>query len=221
MISEEKATIVIFQEPKCDTLVPTHWDDMKGSFLKLVNLSPRFREYNDVKAECVKTGINLTIVEIEQVQNETLWKNYQIQKKQMEEKNNHYNNERLLFHGTSSNSISQITTTTRDCSSMAPVQTPSVRSLQQRETALPWHQFKLHQSDHYNNERLLFHGTSSNSISQITTTTRDCSSTAPVQTPSVRSLQQRETALPWHQFKLHQSDQQSWLQSQLRRNTWS
>uniref|UniRef100_A0A673XKG9 Poly [ADP-ribose] polymerase n=1 Tax=Salmo trutta TaxID=8032 RepID=A0A673XKG9_SALTR len=92
-----------------DTLVPTHWDDMKGSFLKLVNLSPRFREYNDVKAECVKTGINLTIVEIEQVQNETLWKNYQIQKKQMEEKNNHYNNERLLlFHGTSSNSISQI-----------------------------------------------------------------------------------------------------------------
>uniref|UniRef100_A0A673YCS7 Poly [ADP-ribose] polymerase n=1 Tax=Salmo trutta TaxID=8032 RepID=A0A673YCS7_SALTR len=100
-----------------DTLVPTHWDDMKGSFLKLVNLSPRFREYNDVKAECVKTGINLTIVKIEQVQNEILWKNYQIQKKQMEEKNNHYNNERLLlFYGTSSNSISQINNHGLNCS---------------------------------------------------------------------------------------------------------
>lgn len=31
---------------------------------------------------------------------------------------------------------------------------------------------------------------------------------------------QRETAVPWHQFRIHHPDQQPWLQSQLRWITW-
>lgn len=46
--------------------------------------------------------------QIEQVQNPTLWQNYQILKKQMEAKNKHKNNEKLLFHGTRATSVDLI-----------------------------------------------------------------------------------------------------------------
>lgn len=46
--------------------------------------------------------------QIERVQNPALWQNYQILKKQMEVKNKHTNNERILFHGTGANSIDLI-----------------------------------------------------------------------------------------------------------------
>ncbi|CAB1338929.1 unnamed protein product, partial [Coregonus sp. 'balchen'] len=104
--------------------LPTQWDDMNGSLLKLVNLTPRSREYDDVERECVETGLTHTIIKIERVQNKALWKNYQIKKKDLEEKNKHYNNERLLFHGTSSNSISQINNHGFNCSY---IETPGIR----------------------------------------------------------------------------------------------
>uniref|UniRef100_A0A3P9KXA8 Poly [ADP-ribose] polymerase n=1 Tax=Oryzias latipes TaxID=8090 RepID=A0A3P9KXA8_ORYLA len=47
-------------------------------------------------------------LQVERVQNITLWKSYEFLKKQMEQKNNHKNNERVLFHGTSANSIDLI-----------------------------------------------------------------------------------------------------------------
>lgn len=46
--------------------------------------------------------------QIERVQNETLWKNYMNQKVYLDQKNNHTNNEKLLFHGTSSDNIDKI-----------------------------------------------------------------------------------------------------------------
>lgn len=46
--------------------------------------------------------------QIERVQNPTLWQNYQILKKQMEAKNKHKNNEKLLFHGTRATSVDLI-----------------------------------------------------------------------------------------------------------------
>ncbi|CDQ59137.1 unnamed protein product [Oncorhynchus mykiss] len=95
---------------KDDTSVslPAHWDDMKGSLLMLVPLTPGSKGYNDVEKEFRKTLLNNTILTIERVQNDSLWKSYQIRKKLLEEKNKHTNNEKLLFHGTSSDSITQI-----------------------------------------------------------------------------------------------------------------
>uniref|UniRef100_A0A673XIT1 Poly [ADP-ribose] polymerase n=1 Tax=Salmo trutta TaxID=8032 RepID=A0A673XIT1_SALTR len=95
---------------KDDTSVslPAHWDDMKGSLLMLVPLTPASKEYKDVEKEFQKTLLNNTILAIERVQNDSLWKSYQIRKNLLEEKNKHTNNEKLLFHGTSSKSITQI-----------------------------------------------------------------------------------------------------------------
>uniref|UniRef100_A0A3P9PUJ0 Poly [ADP-ribose] polymerase n=1 Tax=Poecilia reticulata TaxID=8081 RepID=A0A3P9PUJ0_POERE len=45
---------------------------------------------------------------IERIQNTTLWQSYQLLKKQMEVKNNHTNNEKLLYHGTGAKSIDLI-----------------------------------------------------------------------------------------------------------------
>ncbi|XP_055792513.1 protein mono-ADP-ribosyltransferase PARP14-like [Salvelinus fontinalis] len=95
---------------KDDTSVslPAHWDDMKGSLLMLVPLTPGSKEYKDVEKKFQKTLLTDTIITIERVQNHSLWKSYQIRKNLLEEKNKHTNNEKLLFHGTSSNSITQI-----------------------------------------------------------------------------------------------------------------
>lgn len=46
--------------------------------------------------------------QIERVQNQYLWKNYQIKKCEIDKKNGNRNNERLLFHGTSQESITLI-----------------------------------------------------------------------------------------------------------------
>uniref|UniRef100_A0A3Q0RR13 Poly [ADP-ribose] polymerase n=1 Tax=Amphilophus citrinellus TaxID=61819 RepID=A0A3Q0RR13_AMPCI len=88
--------------------LPSCWEDMKSSLVKLFAVAPGSKEYNDVKKELTKTGLNPNIITIERVQNPALWQNYQILKKQMEAKNKHTNNERLLFHGTGANSIDLI-----------------------------------------------------------------------------------------------------------------
>lgn len=87
---------------------PAHWDDMKGDLMKLFPLTVGSKEYNDVKQELLKTGLPANILSIERVQNETQWQSYQLKKKQLEVKNNHKNNERILFHGTGSDSIDLI-----------------------------------------------------------------------------------------------------------------
>uniref|UniRef100_A0A3P9PUK1 Poly [ADP-ribose] polymerase n=1 Tax=Poecilia reticulata TaxID=8081 RepID=A0A3P9PUK1_POERE len=85
-----------------------HWDDMKGSILKRVPLTAGSQEYNDVLADVTKNGLSLNIIQIERIQNTTLWQSYQLLKKQMEVKNNHTNNEKLLYHGTGAKSIDLI-----------------------------------------------------------------------------------------------------------------
>ncbi|KAK2901584.1 protein mono-ADP-ribosyltransferase PARP14-like isoform X1 [Channa argus] len=88
--------------------LPAHWDDMKGSLVKLFPVASGSREYQDVEKEVKKNGLGIQIISIERVQNQTLWQNYQIKKKELEKKNNHTNNERLLFHGTGPNAIDLI-----------------------------------------------------------------------------------------------------------------
>ncbi|XP_026521207.1 poly [ADP-ribose] polymerase 14-like [Notechis scutatus] len=79
---------------------PEQWEDMKGSHAKLVPLQPAGGEYKDVE-KIFRIGCpTFTIEKIERVQNPYLWQAYQVKKKQIETKNGHENNEKVLFHGT-------------------------------------------------------------------------------------------------------------------------
>ncbi|XP_007231225.3 protein mono-ADP-ribosyltransferase PARP14 [Astyanax mexicanus] len=93
---------------KTSVPLPSHWEDMKGSFVKRVQIQPGTQEYTDVENEFRRTGLNNTILEIERVQNSTLWRSYMIQKNHLDEKNKHKNNEKKLFHGTGSDNIDTI-----------------------------------------------------------------------------------------------------------------
>ncbi|XP_074450148.1 protein mono-ADP-ribosyltransferase PARP14-like isoform X2 [Larus michahellis] len=95
-------------EDQESTVPPATWDDMQNQRLKIVELKPETREYRDVQERFMKTCQSLKIEKIERVQNQFLWKTYQIKKHEMDNKNGNTNNERLLFHGTSKESITLI-----------------------------------------------------------------------------------------------------------------
>uniref|UniRef100_A0A8C2BU34 Poly [ADP-ribose] polymerase n=1 Tax=Cyprinus carpio TaxID=7962 RepID=A0A8C2BU34_CYPCA len=88
--------------------LPSHWEDMKGQSVVLVKLRADSKEYADVEKEFKKTGLSSNIIKIERVQNSALWRNYLIKKEELEVKNKHTNNEKLLFHGTGSDKTDQI-----------------------------------------------------------------------------------------------------------------
>ncbi|XP_036450536.1 protein mono-ADP-ribosyltransferase PARP14-like [Colossoma macropomum] len=89
--------------------LPRHWEKMKdGEFVKRVQIQQGSPEYTNVENEFRTTGLANKILNIERVQNSTLWRNYMIQKKHFEEKNRHRNNEKRLFHGTGAQNIDKI-----------------------------------------------------------------------------------------------------------------
>ncbi|XP_073672142.1 protein mono-ADP-ribosyltransferase PARP14-like [Paramisgurnus dabryanus] len=88
--------------------LPSHWEDMKGQPVVLVKLTAGSTEYTKVEKEFRRTGLTSNIIQIERMQNSTLWKNYMIKKEDLEAKNKHKNNEKLLFHGTGPDSTDQI-----------------------------------------------------------------------------------------------------------------
>lgn len=88
--------------------LPSHWEDMKGQTVVPVKLTEGSREFGDVEKEFKRTGRTFKIVQIERVQNSTLWKNYMIKKEELEAKNKHKNNEKFLFHGTGPDKTDQI-----------------------------------------------------------------------------------------------------------------
>ncbi|XP_074495688.1 protein mono-ADP-ribosyltransferase PARP14-like [Sebastes fasciatus] len=98
------------REMKDDSALPPHWDDLKGDLLKLFPLKVGSKEYKEVEAELTKTGLPAKIINIERVQNTTLWQSYQLLKKHLEVKNKHTKNERMLFHGTAATSVNLINT---------------------------------------------------------------------------------------------------------------
>lgn len=51
---------------------------------------------------------NFTVFKIDRIQNPLLWKSLQVKKRNMEQKNGHQNNEKILFHGTSEDTLSII-----------------------------------------------------------------------------------------------------------------
>ncbi|NWR62452.1 PAR14 polymerase, partial [Bucorvus abyssinicus] len=95
-------------EDQESTALPPTWDDMQNQRLKLVELKPETRDYRDVHEKFLKTCPSFKVEKIERVQNPYLWKAYQIKKREMDNKNGNRNNERLLFHGTSKESLTFI-----------------------------------------------------------------------------------------------------------------
>ncbi|NWZ42339.1 PAR14 polymerase, partial [Brachypodius atriceps] len=95
-------------EDQKSTVLPPTWDHMENEWFKTVELKPDSREYKDVQERFLQTCLSFRIEKIERVQNQYLWKNYQIKKCEMDKKNGHRNNERLLFHGTSEESLTLI-----------------------------------------------------------------------------------------------------------------
>ncbi|XP_070804747.1 protein mono-ADP-ribosyltransferase PARP14-like [Pituophis catenifer annectens] len=85
--------------------LPEHWEDMKGSHVKLVPLQPTAGEYKDVEKKFRFGCPKFTIEKIERVQNPYLWQAYQVKKKQIDTQNGHENNEEILFHGTPSSTL--------------------------------------------------------------------------------------------------------------------
>ncbi|NWS05484.1 PAR14 polymerase, partial [Motacilla alba] len=95
-------------EDQKSSVLPPSWDPMEDEQLKIVELKPDSGEYKDVQVRFLQTCQLFKIEKIERVQNPYLWKSYQIKKCEIDKKNGNTNNERLLFHGTSQESITLI-----------------------------------------------------------------------------------------------------------------
>ncbi|XP_042330729.1 protein mono-ADP-ribosyltransferase PARP14-like isoform X2 [Sceloporus undulatus] len=88
--------------------LPEEWEDMGQMRVKVVDLNPEMKEYLTVKQMFCQTCNSWTVEKIERIQNPYYWQAYQIKKQEMDAKNGHTNNERLLFHGTASTSLTLI-----------------------------------------------------------------------------------------------------------------
>ncbi|KAJ7345856.1 hypothetical protein JRQ81_001806 [Phrynocephalus forsythii] len=88
--------------------LPPLWEDMKGTHVKVIGLQPTSQEYQQVEAAFQKRCPRHKIEKIERVQNPYLWRLYQVKKKELDKKNGHKNNEKLLFHGTPGSSLTEI-----------------------------------------------------------------------------------------------------------------
>ncbi|XP_043549913.1 protein mono-ADP-ribosyltransferase PARP14-like [Chiloscyllium plagiosum] len=94
--------------------IPHHWHDMQKSQYKSVQLQQQSQEFQDVvksvtKSENLGLRRQIKIVKIERLQSMCLWKNYMIKKQQLDDKNPpSTNNEHILFHGTSQDTLESI-----------------------------------------------------------------------------------------------------------------
>uniref|UniRef100_A0AAJ7WL60 Poly [ADP-ribose] polymerase n=1 Tax=Petromyzon marinus TaxID=7757 RepID=A0AAJ7WL60_PETMA len=104
----------IFQEPpdphalKID--IPLNWARMpKGQEVMRVWLHPQSDEYKNVETRFLKTITAFKVFRIERIQNMSLYHTYQVMKKSIESRNDgQVICEKLLFHGTRSDSIDNI-----------------------------------------------------------------------------------------------------------------
>ncbi|XP_069840937.1 protein mono-ADP-ribosyltransferase PARP14-like [Dendropsophus ebraccatus] len=87
--------------------MPAHWTPMANSNVAVVPLTSGTQEYNDVEAQ-FKKSCQMKIIKIERVQYLSLWKTYQIKKQEIDLKNRTTTNEKQLFHGTDSSSLSKV-----------------------------------------------------------------------------------------------------------------
>ncbi|XP_048340457.1 protein mono-ADP-ribosyltransferase PARP14 [Sphaerodactylus townsendi] len=91
--------------------LPKNWEDMNGALVKSVALQPSTPEYKEVEQKFQATCHMQKIEKIERIQNPYLWQSYKVKKEEMNNKNGHGNNEKVLFHGTPSSAIIPINQT--------------------------------------------------------------------------------------------------------------
>ncbi|XP_023192014.1 poly [ADP-ribose] polymerase 14-like isoform X2 [Xiphophorus maculatus] len=85
--------------------VPEFWDAMPaGKTCHAVPILATSSEYAEV-VNLFKATCNQTVTKIERIQNPGLWKSLQIKKQEMELRNNHQNNDKRLFHGTTEDTV--------------------------------------------------------------------------------------------------------------------
>ncbi|XP_034371290.1 protein mono-ADP-ribosyltransferase PARP14 [Arvicanthis niloticus] len=93
---------------KAEAEIPANWSDMNQRKLLVVTLQTGSTEYNMVASAFRQTCPYFVIENIERIQNPTLWRKYQANKKVMDEKNGNVRNEKHLFHGTEASSVPQL-----------------------------------------------------------------------------------------------------------------
>ncbi|XP_074857625.1 protein mono-ADP-ribosyltransferase PARP14-like isoform X2 [Carettochelys insculpta] len=111
--TDEQGTVVnIHRVPKDEgrstIMLPKEWCAMNQERVKMVSISAAQQEYQDVQGMFLQTCSTFKIEKIERIQNPYLWQTYQIKKQSLDKKNGNINNEKLLFHGTPSSSLSTI-----------------------------------------------------------------------------------------------------------------
>ena len=79
-----------------------------GANVCLVPLSPSSPEYQGIQNKFATSGGNRTILTIERVQNQMLYRTYIVRKQEMDRENGRTDNERQLWHGTNSKNIKSI-----------------------------------------------------------------------------------------------------------------
>ncbi|OCT63241.1 protein mono-ADP-ribosyltransferase PARP14 [Xenopus laevis] len=87
--------------------LPSTWDPMGRQQVIVVPLAVGTQEYTSVKGKFAQTCTR-TIHKIERIQNQALWQNYQIKKKQLDNQYGSTNNEMQLFHGTDQNTVRNV-----------------------------------------------------------------------------------------------------------------
>ncbi|XP_075037348.1 protein mono-ADP-ribosyltransferase PARP14-like [Mixophyes fleayi] len=87
--------------------LPGDWAPMNSDNVKVVPINPGTPEYTDVETQFRKT-CQMKIIKIERIQNQHLWINYQIKKQSIDTKTASTTNEKQLFHGTDSSTITTV-----------------------------------------------------------------------------------------------------------------
>lgn len=91
-----------------DEDVPEYWDAMPPNATShAVALKAGSPEHTEI-LKLFQATCKRTVTKIERIQNPVLWKSLQIKKRHMEQKNNHQNNEKRLFHGTCHTTVKTI-----------------------------------------------------------------------------------------------------------------
>ncbi|XP_018409097.1 PREDICTED: poly [ADP-ribose] polymerase 15-like [Nanorana parkeri] len=89
---------------------PKSWTNMGEKELLVITLEENCEEYEKVKENFLATAkpTTFTVLKIERIQNELLFKKFSLSKQEVERKNPNQQNVRLLYHGTYVDSIKNI-----------------------------------------------------------------------------------------------------------------
>ncbi|XP_053143016.1 protein mono-ADP-ribosyltransferase PARP14 [Hemicordylus capensis] len=96
---------------KLSVALPEQWDAMMGNRVKVIVLNSLRPEYKMVEARFRNRCPTFKIEKIERIQNPFLWQSYQVKKQEINKKNGHDNNEKILFHGTPGSTVTLINQT--------------------------------------------------------------------------------------------------------------